>query len=363
MSRSSPTTVGAVRPCSAAPSAAPDLTLAGVSGCSLVLHGPEVVDSGEAARLVTALRPARVVVAGVMARCAAEEHGLLSCWTGEKPSAALGAAPAGVLANRGRSPASGRIFGEAVAGKLRRPLVQLECADETVIAWNGAEGEPFARRLGWALEARTTALPAPAGNRRVIRGCRSGDAVLVDGIVVGRATANELVLASDGERLTAERGCTLKVHGIESLRRRGPIRLPGAWCTAGPLRASPPRTSPRRDSRGRVLVLDHDATELYRALADDHCGLLAIGDDTTAAALHLGAHLGLPVLGITDGDGDGIVGHCCGAPGSLVLRAIVDRDDDLGRELVDGCDGRIVEWEAFVAGALSTLRDRVRVEE
>ncbi len=112
-----------------------------------------------------------------------------------------------------------------------------------------------------------------------------------------------------------------------------------------------------------MLVLDHDATELYRDLADDHCGLLAIGDDTTAAALHLGAHLGLPVLGITDGDGDGILGHCDGAPGSLVLRAIVDRDDDLGRELVEGYDGRTVEWETFVAGALSTLRDRVRVVE
>ena len=112
-----------------------------------------------------------------------------------------------------------------------------------------------------------------------------------------------------------------------------------------------------------MLVLDHDATELYRDLADDHCGLLAIGDDTTAAALHLGAHLGLPVLGITDGDGDGIVGHCGGAPGSLVLRAIGDLDDDLGRELVDGCDGRSIEWEAFVAHARSVLQDRVRVAE
>ena len=166
MSRSSPTTVGAVRPCSAVLSAVPDLTSAGVCGCSLVLHGPEVIDSGEAGRLVAALRPARVVVAGVMARCAAEEHGLRSCWTAEKPSAALGADPGAVLANRGRSPASGRVFGEAVATKLRRPLVQLECADETVVVWNGADGEPFARRLGWALEARTASprrRPATAG--------------------------------------------------------------------------------------------------------------------------------------------------------------------------------------------------------
>jgi hypothetical protein len=361
MSRSSPTTAEAARPCSAAPSAGPGSRSGGVSGCSLVLHGPEVIDSGEAACLVAALRPARVVVAGVMARCAAEEHGLLSRWTQEKPSVALDADPAAVLANRGRSPESGRIFGEVVAAKLRRPLVQLECADETVVGWNGADGAPFADLLGWKAESRAAAPPEPAGNRRLIRGCRPGDAVLVDGLVVGRATANEVVLVSDGQELRAERGCELKDHGVEKLRRRGPIRLPGAWCTAGTLRASSPRASSRRRTRGRVLVLDHDAAGLYRDLADDHCGLLAIGDDTTAAVLHLSSHLGLPVLGITDGDGDGLVGHCCGAPGSLVLQAIADRDDDLGRELADGCDDRPLEWEAFVARALCALRGRVRV--
>jgi hypothetical protein len=110
-----------------------------------------------------------------------------------------------------------------------------------------------------------------------------------------------------------------------------------------------------------VLVLDHDAAALYDRLADDLCGLLAIGDDTTAAALHIGAHLGLPVLGITDGDGDGLVPGCRGAPGSFVLQAIVGRDDDLGRELADGCDCRAVEWGAFVASARHALGPRVKV--
>lgn len=361
MSRSSSTTAEAVPSCSAAPSAEPGSRLGGVSGCSLVLHGPDVIDSGAAARLVSSLRPSRVVIAGVMARCAAEEHGLLSCWTREMPSVVVGADPTAVLATRSRSPESGRVFGEIVAGRLRRPLVQLECADETVISWNGADGAPFAGILGWGVESRAAAPPESGGNRRLIRGCRPGDPVLVDGLVVGRATADEVELVSDGQWLRAERGCALKEHGVEKLRRRGPIRLPAAWCTAGILRASPPRTSFRRRTRGRVLVLDHDAAALYRELADDHCGLLAIGDDTTAAALHLGAHLGLPVLGITDGDGDGVVPECRGAPGSLVLQAIGDRDDDLGRELAVGYDEQPLEWETFVARALSTLRGRVRV--
>ena len=107
-----------------------------------------------------------------MARCAAEEHGLLSRWTAEKPSAALGADPAAVLANRGRSSGLGE--------SLRR---------------------------GRCDEASPSPRPA-----RVCSRDRAG---------LGRRGA------------TAERGRALKVHGVEKLRRRGTIRPPAPGVRRG----------------------------------------------------------------------------------------------------------------------------------
>ncbi len=349
------------RPKSApAPTAGPGTISAGGFGCCLVIHGPAVIDSGDAADLVTRLGPVRITIAGVMARCAAEEHGLSVCWTGERPSAALARDPEAVLVNRGRAPDSGRIFGEEVVRRLGRPLVHIECADRVVIAWDGADGQTVAQRLGWPLEERQAGPPAPEGNRRVIRGCRPGDPVMVDGLVVGRATAPEVQLASDGETLIAESGCIVRAHGVEKLRGRGPIRLSGAWCTAGTLRDTPPQPAYGRSRTGRVLLLDHDAISLYRGLDDDVCGVLAVGDDTTAVLLHLGVHLDLPVFGVTDGDRDGLLAGE-GAPGSVVVEAVGERDDDLGCELAARLDGGPVAWEEFVAGVLRYLGDRVRV--
>ena len=356
----SPATRTPARSSSAAPSAGPGSIPAGGSGCSLVVHGPLAIDAGDLADLVARLDPARITVAGVMARCAAEEHGLAACWTAERPSAVLGRDPDAVLVNRGRDPVSGRVFGEEVARRIDRPLVHLECADRVVIAWNGADGRPLARRLGWPLEEHRAVPAATGGNCRTIRGCRPGDPVMVDGIVVGRATASEVRLVSDGETILAEAGCTLRAHGVEKLRRRGPIHLSGAWCTAGTLRDARPRRGGRRPRTGRVLVLDHDAVALYRGLAGDVCGVLAVGDDTTAALLHLGVHLDLPVFGVTDGDGDGLVAGE-GAPGSVVVRTNGERDDELGRELAGRLDGGPVDWDRFVADLLRYLGDRVRV--
>jgi hypothetical protein len=326
-----------------------------------VIHGPGAIDSGDAAALIASLRPGWVAIAGIMTRCAAEEHGLIHAWTGEPPSVALSRDPAAVLVNRGRTPESGRVFGELVAARVARPLIQLECIDRTVIAWNRAEGSGIAHRLGWMLEERNAENVPPVENRRTVRGCLPGDAVLINGLVIGRATADEIALVSDGTDLIAERGCVMKEHGVEKLRRRGPISLPDAWCTAGTLRSTTPGKPGRRRIRcGRILVLDHDACELYRRLSDDVCGILAIGDDTTAVALHIGAHLGLPVLGVTDGDGDELVAGT-GAAGSLVVRATGERDDDLGRLVAEGYDGRPIRWETFVAYALAILGSRVRV--
>ena len=89
----------------------------------MVVHGPEAFDAGDVARLQALLCPGETVVAGVMARTAAEESGLHVTFDGRPPSRVIRGIPGKVfLLNRGKTPESGRIFGEIVASRLARSL-------------------------------------------------------------------------------------------------------------------------------------------------------------------------------------------------------------------------------------------------
>ena len=60
------------------------------SDAVMVVHGPEAFDCGDVARLQGLLSPGKTVVAGVMARTAAEESGLTVEFDGDVPSSVIG---------------------------------------------------------------------------------------------------------------------------------------------------------------------------------------------------------------------------------------------------------------------------------
>ncbi|MDD1666753.1 MAG: DUF2117 domain-containing protein, partial [Methanomicrobiales archaeon] len=85
----------------------------------MVVHGPEAFDRGDVALLLDLLAPGGTVVAGVMARTAAEESGLPVTFDGGTPSSVIARTGGRVfLVNHGKTPESGRIFGEMVASRL-----------------------------------------------------------------------------------------------------------------------------------------------------------------------------------------------------------------------------------------------------
>jgi hypothetical protein len=333
----------------------------------MVVHGPEAFDRGDVAHLLEILAPGKTVVAGVMARTAAEESGLPVTIDGDVPSSVLSRTKGRVfLVNHGKTPESGRIFGEMVASRLApgRPLVQLECSSRTVYLWNGGDPDrEFARLLagatGFSLED-ARASPAEAGGERRIRGCIPGEAVLVEGIVIGTATGGEAVLRSEGGRIEAVSGLRPKPHGLEKLARLGGIDLTRAWCKSGPVRRAPPRRGGAAPAAGRIAVIDHCGHDLYRILTSDTCGVLAIGDDTTAVCGHICAHLGIPVFGVVDGDLDGLLAADF-APGSVVVEVLGGRDDEAGRELAVLAGDAPVAWSDWTARALGLLEGRCRV--
>jgi len=333
--------------------------------CTLVLHGPEVFDAGDVVFLADRLRPARLIVSGVMGRTAAEESGIPCEFISVPPSRVLcdldGSA---ILVNHGKTPESGRIFGEIVASRLSpRGLLHLECSDATFYAWNHP-GDRFARSIaqktGYALKTITAQVAPPTPSERCIRGCVAGEPVYIDGIVIGHATGPEAVVrAVDGEIVVVS-GLVPKSHGFEKISGRQYTDLSRVWCKSGQIRSGGPGRSRQRPATGRILFLDHCGHQIYAKLTPDICGIVSVGDDTTAVCGHVAAHLGIPVFGIIDGDEDGIVAGSF-VPGSVIAHAVHERDDDIGEEIGAMIPDGVVAWDAFAAGLIRYLGERVKV--
>ena len=330
----------------------------------MVVHGPEVFDAGDVERLIALLSPREVLVAGVMARTAARESGLPVTCTDERPSILFKSLPGrAFLVNRGKTPESGRIFGEIVAGRLDG-LVHAECSDNTVYAWDRADmplAQDVAEKTGFSLIPAASTPPERRGMRE-IRGCIPGEAVFVDGIVIGTATAGTVVITRRDGTIRAVSGLDIKPHGVEKLLRKGLPDIEAAWCKSGMIRSAPPRPGEvRAPDSGRIAVIDHCGHTLYSEIESEGvCGILAIGDDTTAVCGHICSHAGIPVFGVIDGDGDGIVEPGF-APGSVVVRVTSGRDDDVGREVAAAGDLDPVIWEEWVEETLRSLAGRGRI--
>jgi hypothetical protein len=330
----------------------------------LVVHGPEIFDAGELPVLIDRLSPSRIIVAGVMARTAAEESGISCELAGFPPSRVIRDLPEEtLLVNQGKTGESGRIFGEIVASRLApRGLIQLEASSRTLYLWNR---EPDA--LAWEIAERTGYTLEPAriageqgGSVRTIRGCLPGEAVYVNGVVIGHATSPAVVIREENGTIVPVSGVRAKEHGIEKLAGQVLSDLSRAWCKSGPVRAALARPGESRTGPGRVIVIDHCGHRVYDDVNPGTCGIVSVGDDTTAVCGHIGAHLGIPVLGIVDGDADGIV-PASFANGSVIARVLRERDDDIGREIAGMIPRETVLWEDVVERIISYLGDRVEI--
>ncbi len=337
-----------------------------VEDAVMVVHGAEIFDRGDAAQLFSLLRPRRLIVAGIMARVAAVESGLPCEFADKPPSVVIRELDQPCfLANRGKTPESGCIFGEIVARKVGPAgVIHVECASGEVICWNrdpDGLSRGIATLTGYTLVSGTSRPENTAAGTRVIRGCLPGEAVFVNGTVIGVATATEVVIRAGGEGVEPIMGLAAKDHGLEKLKKAGPIDPAAAWCKSGAIRSQEPKKMGRTPSKGRVVFIDHCGHSIFRNIPSKGiCGIVSVGDDTTAVCGHIGAHLGVPVFGIVDGDADGIVpsGY---APGSVIAVATAISDDELGRCVAGIIPEGEVDWEDCVRLLLVRIGDRARI--
>jgi hypothetical protein len=121
------------------------------------------------------------------------------------------------------------------------------------------------------------------------------------------------------------------------------------------LTAAAPRPVPVPQG-DRVILVDHRAEDaIFRARGVR--AAIAVGDDTTRISRSLLARLGVPVIGIVDGDEDGICMDRAAAPGSVSIVLRPGNDDQLGarvrHELLN--DREEIRW----SGSLDELVQRI----
>lgn len=410
----------------------------------IVIHGPEVIDSGQAETVLKRLSEiweVKAELGGTMGKAAVLDAGLedvIDISRHLKPSACIESffetTDLVCLLNQGKTLETGKAFGVIVASKLRDPekkaLILIErpcCFDGKLVPLNKKAIEyieEFFRILGIPAES---AVPShidsiriehcqKTGKKRIIRkisGAFPGENILVNGITIGKAESSELKIISEDGFITAIEGGIIKEHGLEKLHnyeKRDPVDLTVAWVKSGVVRRSIPahRRSPKSISRskkaekfpavenspeekkslenrfpedqsspkdesshesqsfpeyenspkdeslkcgpftggGKVVLIDHAAEHSFE-LAEGSKLAITVGDDTTAIAGDLLYRLGIPILGITDGDCDGLTSGAEAFPGSVILRLSSGKDDLLGKklkqELFKGAEAAVFE--------------------
>ncbi len=162
---------------------------------------------------------------------------------------------------------------------------------------------------------------------RVLHGVIPGESIWVNGNVIG-------VALSENPRIWRNPEGGLEFEGIEiresALAHAGDFDHQAAKIRSGKVRRtrSTPVSLPRKGG-SRAILIDHQAE---RALDDceDVCIAVTVGDDTTCIAAGLLYRFSIPVVGIVDGDVDGICDEELTFPGSVIIEVEPGKDDLVG---------------------------------
>lgn len=313
----------------------------------VVVHGPEVIDSGSALKLIGYLKKfgaVSAILGGTMGRlavidaCLEDMIAISSC---RRPSESLQnleqSSDILFLLTQSKTRETGLAFGSkvAAAAMTAKPLIQIDCGGRFVASLVGDAGDLSSEVAGdLGLDLLTPPeIPGPSREgdmvRRILTGVLRGEPISINGTVVARATEGLVEILARGGRIIDIKGAEPKVHGLEKLSL---LDLEEAIIRSGEIRRT--HSSPRlRKCKGEGSVLiDHSAEDAFE-IAKGASTAVTIGDDTTAIAANILARLGIKIIGIVDGDLDGLASRTAIPKGSVILKVEPGNDDLLGRRV------------------------------
>ena len=326
----------------------------------IVVHGPNIIDSGYALKLINLLSGYGDISArlgGTMGRTAVIDASLentiditrklvpsdsLKLFYDEKVDVIF-------LLNYGKSDVTGQVFGYKVYNHFLEkidddnvPVIQIERpgeVDGSIIPWNN--DWDIVRELSEKLNLAVVTPEEvynnnikndnPGFNQRIVHGVSPDENIMVNSVVIGKSTSDRLVLIARDNHIVDIEGGILKEHGLEKL---GEVDLDSAIIKTGLLRKAKvnPRILKRRENIDfQVAFLDHAGEDVYKFRNCDV--VITVGDDTTLIASDILYRFDIPIVGITDGDLDKVVEDGFKAKNSYIFEVESGFDDVCGREI------------------------------
>lgn len=324
----------------------------------IILHGHEIVDVGSAKQVIDLFRQEHEVVVklgGTMGRTAVLDaclEDVIDISEGRTPSETIlsikDRIDLAILLNHGKTLDTGRHFGALVASKIPcSPLVHIERPDcGGRIIYYSPQFKRCAEYVRSILHG-TCDLPIELGNPapfsvrqegelviRRVSGAFCGENIRLDGIVIGEVMRPEPEIVCREGRIVDLRGINIKPHGLEKLENRK-LDLFTAKIKTGNIRRSLHEPRIKKVKHGeKIAIIDHCAESTFE-LVKDAGMVITVGDDTTTIAADILARLGIPVIGIVDGDMDGVLVNTVVPAGSVIIRVKPGFDDIVGREVFE----------------------------
>ena len=339
----------------------------------VVVHGPNIIDSGYALELIDLLKgygEVKARLGGTMGRTAVIDASLekvidisrklvpsdsLKIFYDDKVDVIF-------LLNYGKSDVTGQVFGYKVynhyVDKILEndiPVIQIERpgeADGSIIPWNIRLDmvEDLSGKLNLAIVTPEEVYENHIKqdnvgvNQRIVHGVGPGENIMVNSVVIGKTDSDKLTLIAKDNHIVDIIGGELKSHGLEKL---GEVDLDSAIIKTGLLRHA--KVTPRvisSDKSGdfKVTFLDHAGEDVYQ-FRDSNL-VITIGDDTTLISSDILYRFDIPVIGITDGDLDKVVEDGFKVKNSIIFEVESGFDDICGQEIkrkifrgkLDSCD-------------------------
>ncbi len=262
-----------------------------------------------------------------------------------------------VVLNQAKNSASSLRFRSILADSIRPPTPPILYVDNFAASLLSKDEHPiFQTVLDWAGMELSPVPEHDDGSVREVHGAIVGESIWVNGSVIGRVSAPVPRLWKDDDGELQFEGIDVKEHGLEHAGDFDPFTAKIRTGISSPVLPSPQsREVPKSD---RAAIIDHNAEKGLR-YAHDCLYAVTVGDDTTKNASSLLYRFSIPVIGIIDGDEDGICQEDLRYPGSRILMVRPGCDDIVGREVAAAIfkDERTLESPPSLESMAAKIRE------